>query len=78
MKIVYTLETTAAYIVVAVYGGLANNGMSDEERRTLRPTDSEWNQRVRGSKVQLIGWSLYTCLLWSMKLAMATFYSRLT
>jgi len=75
---VYALETSAAYTVVAIYFGLANNGMTDEQRRTLRPTDPEWDLRVRGSKTQLVGWSLYTCLLWSLKLAMAKFYSRLT
>lgn len=58
--------------------GLANNGMTDEQRAALRPTDPEWDLRVGGSKTQMVGWSLYTLLLWSLKLCMAIFYSRLT
>lgn len=34
--------------------------------------------RRGGSKTQLIGWSLYTLLLWLLKLCMCIFYSRLT
>lgn len=75
---VYALETAAAYNVGAMFRGLANNGMTDEQRRTLVVGSPEWNMRVGGSKIQLIGWSLYTLLLWLLKACMAVFYSRLT
>ncbi|KAF8461226.1 hypothetical protein BDZ91DRAFT_798208 [Kalaharituber pfeilii] len=76
--VVYALETGAAYSVGAVFYGLANNGMSDEQRATLEPGSQEWNLRVGGSKLQMVGWSLYTLLLWLLKACMAIFYSRIT
>jgi hypothetical protein len=71
------METCAAYTVVALFHGLANNGMTDEQRRTLTPDDPEWIMRIDGSKTQLVGWNLYVLLLWSLKTCMAIFYSRL-
>ena len=77
-QVVYGLETGAAYSVGAIFQGLANNSMTDEERRTL-PLDSErYHLRVGGSKLQLMGWSSYTLLLWLLKLCMNVFYTRLT
>lgn len=52
--------------------------MTDEQRKSLHPKSLEYSLRVRGSKTQLIGWSLYTLLLWMLKLCMCHFYSRLT
>lgn len=52
--------------------------MTDEQRRTLDPHSHEYHLRVGGSKTQLVGWSLYTLLLWTLKLCMCHFYSRLT
>ncbi|ERF68289.1 hypothetical protein EPUS_02745 [Endocarpon pusillum Z07020] len=76
--VVYSLETAAAYIVGAWWRGLANNGMTPEERASLDPSSQEYALRVGGSKTQVIGWSLYTFLLWNLKLCMCVFYSRLT
>lgn len=58
--------------------GLANNSMTDEQRKQLSPDSEEYRLRVGGSKVQVAGWSLYTLLLWLLKTCMAIFYSRLT
>lgn len=77
-QVIYSLETATAYIVGAWWLGLANNGMTDEQRRTLNPESQEYSLRVGGSKTQLVGWSLYTLLLWTLKLCMCHFYSRLT
>lgn len=77
-QVIYSLETVAAYVVGAWWFGLANNGMTDEHRRTLDPESHEYSLRVGGSKTQLVGWSLYTLLLWTLKLCMCHFYSRLT
>lgn len=74
----YALETAAAYSVGARFHGLANNGMTDLERQTLDPMSEEYALRVGGSKLQIAGWSLYTLLLWLLKLAMNIFYIRLT
>lgn len=52
--------------------------MTDEQRQTLDPKSHEFSLRVGGSKTQLVGWSLYTLLLWTLKLCMCHFYSRLT
>ncbi|KAB8227200.1 hypothetical protein BDV23DRAFT_191355 [Aspergillus alliaceus] len=76
--VVYGLETGAAYCVGAWWHGLANNSMTDEQRATLSPTSEEYQLRVGGSKTQVLGWSLYTTLLWLLKACMAIFYSRLT
>ncbi|KAF9701158.1 hypothetical protein EKO04_000556 [Ascochyta lentis] len=76
--IIYSLETATAYVVGAWWLGLANNGMKEEQRRTLDPESHEYSLRVGGSKTQLVGWSLYTLLLWTLKLCMCHFYSRLT
>jgi hypothetical protein len=78
LQVIYSLETAAAYIVGAWFHGLANNGMTDEQRKTLDPASQEHSFRVGGSKTQLVGWSLYTLLLWTLKLCMCHFYSRLT
>ncbi|GAB1218634.1 hypothetical protein ATERTT37_007897 [Aspergillus terreus] len=76
--VVYGLETGAAYCVGAWWHGLANNAMTDEQRASLSPDSPEYHLRVGGSKTQVLGWSLYTTLLWLLKACMAIFYSRLT
>ncbi|KAA6410620.1 MAG: short-chain dehydrogenase reductase sdr [Lasallia pustulata] len=76
--VVYSLETAAAYSVGHRFHGLANNSMTDEQRMTLEPSSHEYSLRVGGSKLQLIGWSLYTLLLWLLKLCMLGLYTRLT
>ncbi|KAH8431657.1 uncharacterized protein LDX57_009313 [Aspergillus melleus] len=76
--IVYSFETAAAYCVGAWWQGLANNSMTDQQRMTLDPASEEYRLRVGGSKTQVIGWSLYTTLLWLLKACMAMFFSRVT
>ncbi|KAF3095745.1 hypothetical protein TWF569_003462 [Orbilia oligospora] len=76
--VVYSMETTAAYCVGFLARGLANNGMTPEQRQALEPGSEEWNLRITGVKIQLIGWSLYTLLLWLLKGCLLIFYSRLT
>lgn len=76
--VVYGLETGAAYCVGAKWKGVANNSMTDAQRAALSPDSEEFFLRVGGSKTQIMGWSLYTLLLWLLKACMAVFYSRLT
>ncbi|RDW68661.1 hypothetical protein BP5796_09318 [Coleophoma crateriformis] len=76
--IIYSLETATSYVVGAWWLGLANNGMTDEQRKALDPNSHEAYLRRSGSQTQLIGWSLYTLLLWTLKLCITIFYSRLT
>jgi hypothetical protein len=64
--------------VGARWHGLANNGMTDEQRAALDPKSDEYRWRVNGSKTQLMGWASYSFLLWCLKAAMCTFYLRLT
>ncbi|KAJ5220365.1 hypothetical protein N7468_009569 [Penicillium chermesinum] len=75
---VFTAEVVAAYLVVADYSGLTNSYMSTEERASLDPSSHEFSMRVAGSKIQVIGWSLYVASLWLIKFCLAIFYSRLT
>ncbi|RYP78899.1 hypothetical protein DL771_000284 [Monosporascus sp. 5C6A] len=74
----YAIETSLAYAVGAVAKGLANNGMTDDQRLALDPSSSEYILRVVGSKIQLAGWSTYSALLWSLKLSLLFLYIRLT
>ncbi|ROV88060.1 hypothetical protein VMCG_10397 [Cytospora schulzeri] len=76
--VVYTAESVAAYYVVAYWKGLANNGMTDEERAALDPNSEEWQLRVNGSKTHVIGLLLYATLLWMLKGCWTIYYSRLT
>ncbi|KAK3688197.1 hypothetical protein B0T22DRAFT_364254, partial [Podospora appendiculata] len=76
--IVYSAETVLAYGVGTYWHGLANNAMTDEQRRLLDPSSEEYMMRVNGSKFQVAGWSTYTFLLWILKASMCTFYIRLT
>ncbi|KZL72587.1 short-chain dehydrogenase/reductase SDR, partial [Colletotrichum tofieldiae] len=79
VAVTYSAETALAYSVGAFWRGLANNGMTDEERRNLDPNSEEFMLRVNGSKTQIAGWITYSCLvLWPAKAAMCTFYVRLT
>ncbi|RYP85796.1 hypothetical protein DL769_000904 [Monosporascus sp. CRB-8-3] len=74
----YAVETSLAYAVGAVAKGLANNGMTDNQRLALDPSSDEYKLRVIGSKIQLAGWSTYSALLWSLKLSLLFLYIRLT
>lgn len=47
---VYSVETYLAYSVGAFWHGLANNGMTDEQRRLLTPSSEEYRLRVNGSR----------------------------
>ncbi|KAK1707525.1 LOW QUALITY PROTEIN: uncharacterized protein BDZ83DRAFT_724580 [Colletotrichum acutatum] len=74
----YTVQSTLAYSVGNIAHGLANNGMTDEERAALSTSDPEYQLRVIGSKIQIAGWTTYSALIWLLKLAMLVFYLRLT
>ncbi|KUI65764.1 hypothetical protein VM1G_02258 [Cytospora mali] len=76
--VVHTAESVAAYYVVAYWNGLANNGMTEEQRATLDPNSEEWRLRVNGSKTHVIGLLLYATLLWLLKGCWTIYYSRLT
>ncbi|KAL8948264.1 MAG: hypothetical protein Q9222_005535 [Ikaeria aurantiellina] len=52
--------------------------MSPEQRASIDPTSEQYRLRVGGSKNQLVGWLVYTVLLWTLKTCMLIFYSRLT
>ncbi|KLU83806.1 hypothetical protein MAPG_02857 [Magnaporthiopsis poae ATCC 64411] len=76
--VTYSVETYLAYSVGAFWRGLANNGMTNEQRAAVVPESEEWWLRVNGSKTQVAGWSTYTLLLWLLKASMCAFYLRLT
>jgi hypothetical protein len=75
--LVYTAESVAAHFVVAYWKGLANNGMTDEQRAALDPSDPEYELRVNGSKTHVIGLLLYATLLWILKGCWIFYYGRL-
>ncbi|KAI6764474.1 hypothetical protein HG530_008263 [Fusarium avenaceum] len=76
--LLFTAETIAAYLVGAKFQGLTNSYMTDEERANIDINGREHYNRVWGSKIQVIGWSLYACILWSLKFCITAFYGRLT
>ncbi|ODA79349.1 hypothetical protein RJ55_04942 [Drechmeria coniospora] len=67
-----------AYSIGQVAHGLANNGMTDEQRAALSPDDPEYRLRVIGSKIQVAGWTNYSALIWCYKASMLCFFIRLT
>ncbi|KAH8729206.1 hypothetical protein BGZ61DRAFT_515353 [Ilyonectria robusta] len=71
-------ETFLGYTVGTWYHGLTNSGMTDEQRAALSPDSDEYKWRVGGSKNQVIGWSVYTTVMWIIKASMCAFYLRLT
>ncbi|KAJ8117660.1 hypothetical protein OPT61_g1197 [Boeremia exigua] len=76
--LLYTAQSTLGYHVGVAAHGLANNGMTDAQRSNLSQDDPEYAMRVLGSKIQLAGWTLAPCLLWTLKLCVTFFYYRLT
>ncbi|KAI5455593.1 hypothetical protein BGZ63DRAFT_497356 [Mariannaea sp. PMI_226] len=70
--------TVLAYRAIVAYRGLANNGMSDEERSSLSPDSEEYKIRVVGSKVQFTAWFMWLTAMWTIKASMCAFYRRLT
>ncbi|KAJ9419921.1 hypothetical protein FOXG_22085 [Fusarium oxysporum f. sp. lycopersici 4287] len=76
--IVFIAQTVAADLVVAKFQGLTNSYMTNEERANIDIHGQEHYNRVWGSKIQVMGWSLYACILWSLKVCVTAFYGRLT
>ncbi|CAG5169333.1 uncharacterized protein ALTATR162_LOCUS7028 [Alternaria atra] len=76
--LIYTAQCSLGYNLGVVAHGLANNGMTPDERSALPQDDPEYIMRVIGSKIQVAGWTTAACLLWSLKLCVAFFYLRLT
>lgn len=52
--------------------------MTDEQRKALDPNSKEYQNRQSGSKIQVVGWSLYALNLWVLKFCVAVFFARLT
>ncbi|GCB25691.1 hypothetical protein AAWM_08576 [Aspergillus awamori] len=75
---VFIGETVAAHLVRSKFNGLTNSYMTDEQRAGLDPSSKEHYNRQWGSKIQVIGWSLYAMILWLIKFCVAIYYSRLT
>lgn len=75
--LIYTAQCVLGHKVGSMARGLANNGMTDEQRSMLSPDDPEYDFRVIGSKIQVAGWTTAACLLWTLKLSLSFFYLRL-
>jgi len=77
-QLLFTTEVVAAYLVGARFDGLTNSYMTPEQRASLEQDSREYQNRVWGSKIQVIGWSLYAAILWCLKLCITAVYARLT
>ncbi|OTB11444.1 hypothetical protein K445DRAFT_38522, partial [Daldinia sp. EC12] len=75
--LVFGIATVTAYVVVGEMHGLTN-AMNDESRSTIDAASKEYRHRQYGSKMQILLWSLYAFILWSLKVCVTVFYSRLT
>lgn len=64
--------------MIVTWKGMANNNMRPEYRATLDPQSEEWATRIKGSKMNIVGWSTYTTLFWLLKSCWTIYYSRLT
>ncbi|KAK4207973.1 hypothetical protein QBC37DRAFT_297600 [Rhypophila decipiens] len=74
---VYVASTALAYLTAVAWEGLANHGLTQEQRRSLDPKSQEYRYRVNGSKGHLAGWQAYVFCLWAIKTAWFVFYQRL-
>ncbi|QBZ63072.1 hypothetical protein PoMZ_11965, partial [Pyricularia oryzae] len=73
----YASQCSLGYSIGNVAKGFANNGMTPEERANLDPNSPEYRFRIIGSQIQIAGWTMYSTLIWSLKLSMLFFYMRL-
>ena len=74
----HTGETIAAHYLVHAYKGLANSGMTPEQRESLEEGSPEWNMRVNGSKIHVTGLLAYATTLWLLKGCWVVYYDRMT
>ncbi|PHH82752.1 hypothetical protein CDD83_3182 [Cordyceps sp. RAO-2017] len=71
------VSSIPSYIVETVARGLANSGMTPQERAAIDPSSEEFDLRVKGSKAHMAGWITYSALLWTLKACWLFFYKRL-
>ncbi|KAI0383381.1 hypothetical protein F5Y04DRAFT_33724 [Hypomontagnella monticulosa] len=76
--VIYSAQSTLAFWAVNYAQGMANNAMTDEQRAALSPDSAEYEARVLGSKIQVVGWTTYVFLIGTLKMALLVFYIRLT
>ncbi|KAL8362542.1 hypothetical protein RB601_008066 [Gaeumannomyces tritici] len=76
--ICYATQASLGYSIGNLAQGLANNGMTDEQRASIDVNGKEHELRVLGSQIQVAGWTVYSMLIWCFKLSMLFFYVRLT
>ncbi|KLU87037.1 hypothetical protein MAPG_06043 [Magnaporthiopsis poae ATCC 64411] len=74
----YATQASLGYSIGNFAQGLANNGMTDEQRMRIDVNGKEHELRVLGSQIQVAGWTVYSTLIWCFKLSMLFFYVRLT
>ncbi|TVY93242.1 hypothetical protein LAWI1_G002373 [Lachnellula willkommii] len=75
--LLYTTQSTLAYFAVNYGHSYANNGMTPAARAALSPESTEYHLRIFGSKLQVVGWTSYVCLIATLKTALLVFYIRL-
>lgn len=73
-KQLFVAEVVADYLVGAKFDGLTNSYMTPEWRKKLDPDSREQDSRVWGSKIQVIGCSSCTAILWGLKVCITAPY----
>ncbi|KAK6860458.1 hypothetical protein PG995_004094 [Apiospora arundinis] len=74
----YTARSIFAHLAVNHSHGLANNGMTDDQRHAIELNSLEYDLRVFGAKMEFFGLAISACLHCSLKLAVLIYIMRLT
>ena len=65
-------------MIVAAWLGGGNNSFTPDVRAKLDPNSDAWRFAVNGSKGHILGWFMYTGLVWTLKCCWTIYYSRMT
>ncbi|KAK7999636.1 hypothetical protein PG990_012236 [Apiospora arundinis] len=74
----YTAQSIFAHLAVNHSQGLGNNGMTGNQRNAIDLNSIEYDLRLFGSKMEVVGLATSACLHCSLKLAILIFVMRLT
>ncbi|KAI0380646.1 hypothetical protein F5Y04DRAFT_281673 [Hypomontagnella monticulosa] len=78
VALAYSAQAACTYAELVTANGLANDGMTPDERMLLSPDSEEYAMRVLGSKLEVVTRVQYITVLWLTKAAMLAFCQRLT
>jgi hypothetical protein len=57
---------------------MGNNNFTPAQRAAIEPGSQLWRYAKNGSKGHVLGWFMYTGLMWMLKACWTIYYSRMT